>query len=69
VTAVTEIKVKAGNAVTVKVHGPAVVRIEPGGKQPDHPTEGGATMEGLAEAVALLAGRIQGIGLSGDVPP
>jgi hypothetical protein len=70
---VTEIKVKPGNTVTVKVRGPAVVRIDdgtaPGG---DQAAKLRATMPGLAEAIALLTARHHGSpspGLSGDVPP
>jgi hypothetical protein len=64
---VARIEVKAGDTVTVKVSGPAVVRIGPPGGTPK-PL--GATMAGLAEAIALVTARRHGIGadLSGDVP-
>ena len=69
-TTTAESKVKAGNSVTVKVDGPAVVRITRLGAPPG--ADQAATMPGLAEAVALLTARHHGIdnpGLSGDVPP
>jgi hypothetical protein len=70
VTATTEIGVKAGNTVTVKVTGPAVVRVtRPGASAGADQT---ATLPGLAEAIALVTARHHGIpspGLSGEVPP
>ena len=69
-TANTEIRVKAGGAVNVKVTGPAVVRITRPGA--DQAGEQHASLAGLSEAVSLLTARHHGIdspGLSGDVPP
>ena len=72
----TEIRVKVGSTVTVKVSGPATIRItEPGADGPlaaRQAAELRATMAGFAEAIALLTARHHGVaspGLPGDVPP
>ena len=72
----TKIKIEPGDTVTIKVRGPAVVRVsQPGPVAPsvaDHAGEQQATMAGLAEAVSLLTARVHGMaspGLSGEVPP
>jgi hypothetical protein len=75
-TAGTTVSVAAGDTVTLKVRGPATVRVEDDGPTapPAAPNAAGpasATMAGLAEAVALVAARVHGMpdpGLSGDVP-